>query len=129
MRQLLALTPDNLIRNVIEAKSFNHWSKHQAYGSVPISTNSHQENIMDNNINRKSKCVSELRTYHGTYCKPLKNDQIMNYSNANHKSNINFKGNKDLDEISTALKLIWGKGLFDPAIIVEDTAPKQINEQ
>ncbi|GFQ66362.1 hypothetical protein TNCT_109001 [Trichonephila clavata] len=43
-----------------------------------------------------SKCVNELRTYHGTNCKPLNNDQIMSQY---HESNINFKGNKDLDEI------------------------------
>ncbi|GFQ99138.1 hypothetical protein TNCT_411471 [Trichonephila clavata] len=46
-----------------------------------------------------NKCVSELRTYHGTYCKTLRNDKLMNYSNANPENNSNVKGNNGLDQI------------------------------
>ncbi|GFR06950.1 hypothetical protein TNCT_328791 [Trichonephila clavata] len=44
-----------------------------------------------------NKCVSELRTYHGTYCKTHKNDKLVNYSNANHENKSNV--NNGLDQI------------------------------
>ncbi|GFQ86785.1 hypothetical protein TNCT_562541 [Trichonephila clavata] len=56
-----------------------------------------------------NKCVSELRTYHGTYCKTLKNDKLMNYSNANHENNSNVKGNNSLDQIPDSPEADLGK--------------------
>ncbi|GFY65005.1 hypothetical protein TNIN_283511 [Trichonephila inaurata madagascariensis] len=51
------------------------------------------------NVKYVNKCVNELRAYHGTYCKTLNNDQIMNSSNANNENNINVKDNKGLDQV------------------------------
>ncbi|GFY54220.1 hypothetical protein TNIN_74091 [Trichonephila inaurata madagascariensis] len=74
-----------------------------------------------------NKCVSELRTYHGTHCKTDKNAQILNYSNANYEHNINVKGNKDLDQVPDSPEADL-KILFNPAMFVEDTVPKQTSE-
>ncbi|GFQ78050.1 hypothetical protein TNCT_102481 [Trichonephila clavata] len=63
-----------------------------------------------------NKCVSELRTYHGTYCKTLENDKLMNYSNANHENNSTVKGNNYLDQIPDSPEADLGKILFNPAM-------------
>ncbi|GFQ85368.1 hypothetical protein TNCT_452221 [Trichonephila clavata] len=76
-----------------------------------------------------NKCVGELRTYHGTYCKTLKNDKLMNYSNTNHENNSNVKGNNGLDQIPDSPEADLGKILFNPAMVVEDIVPKQTSEQ
>ncbi|GFT63086.1 hypothetical protein TNCV_705181 [Trichonephila clavipes] len=79
------------------------------------------------NVKFVNKCVGELRTYHGTYCKTLNNDQNMNYYNANNE-NINFKSNKGLDQVPDSPEADL-KRLFNPAMVVEDTVPKQAREQ
>ncbi|GFQ84503.1 hypothetical protein TNCT_157251 [Trichonephila clavata] len=75
-----------------------------------------------------NKCVSELGTYHGAYFKTLKNDKLMNYSNTNHENNSNVKGNNCLDQIPDSSEADM-KTLFNPAMVVEDTVPKQTSEQ
>ncbi|GFW84784.1 hypothetical protein TNCV_680721 [Trichonephila clavipes] len=52
----------------------------------------------------------------------------MNYSNANNENNINVKDNKGLDPVSDSPEAD-PKILFNPAIVVEDTVPKQTSEQ
>ncbi|GFW25429.1 transposon Tf2-6 polyprotein [Trichonephila clavipes] len=73
------------------------------------------------NIKFVSKCVGELRTYHGTYCKTLNNDQNMNYYNANNEDNINVKNDKGLDQVPDS-----PEDDINPAKVVEDTVPKQL---
>ncbi|GFX73460.1 retrovirus-related Pol polyprotein from transposon 412 [Trichonephila clavipes] len=51
----------------------------------------------------------------------------MNYYNANNEDNINVKNNKGLDQISDSPEADL-KGLFNPAMVVEDTVPKQTSE-
>ncbi|GFW27567.1 retrovirus-related Pol polyprotein from transposon opus [Trichonephila clavipes] len=80
------------------------------------------------NIKFVNKCIGELRTYHGTYCKTLNNDQDMNYYNANNEDNINVKNNKGLDQVPDIPEADL-KRLFNPAMVVEDTVPKQTSEQ
>ncbi|GFU85959.1 hypothetical protein TNCV_3069611 [Trichonephila clavipes] len=48
----------------------------------------------------------------------------MNYYNANNEDNINVKNNKGLDQISDSPEADL-KRLFNPAMVVEDTVPKQ----
>ncbi|GFX89886.1 transposon Ty3-G Gag-Pol polyprotein [Trichonephila clavipes] len=48
----------------------------------------------------------------------------MNYYNANNKDNINVKNNKGLDQISDSPEADL-KRLFNPAMVVEDTIPRQ----
>ncbi|GFT25541.1 hypothetical protein TNCV_3174131 [Trichonephila clavipes] len=52
----------------------------------------------------------------------------MNYYNANNKDNINVKNNKGLDQISDSPEADL-KRLFNPAMVVEDTIPRQTSEQ
>ncbi|GFT04980.1 retrovirus-related Pol polyprotein from transposon 17.6 [Trichonephila clavipes] len=52
----------------------------------------------------------------------------MNYYNANNEDNINVKNNKGLDQISDSPEADL-KRLFNPAMVVEDTVPKQTSEQ
>ncbi|GFY51690.1 hypothetical protein TNIN_322041 [Trichonephila inaurata madagascariensis] len=66
------------------------------------------------NVKFVNKCVSELRTYHGTYCKTLNNNQIMKYSNANNETNISVKDNKGLDQVPDSPEADL-KRLFNPA--------------
>ncbi|GFR12242.1 hypothetical protein TNCT_511131 [Trichonephila clavata] len=75
-----------------------------------------------------NNCVGELRTYHGTYCKTRENDKLMNYSNANHENNSTVKGNNCLDQIQDSPEADL-KIMFNPAMVVEDTIPKQTSEQ
>ncbi|GFU30211.1 hypothetical protein TNCV_1765521 [Trichonephila clavipes] len=62
----------------------------------------------------------------GHIVKTLNNDQNMNYYNANNEDNINVKNNKGLDQISDSPEADL-KRLFNPAMVVEDTVPKQTN--
>ncbi|GFT46454.1 hypothetical protein TNCV_1962471 [Trichonephila clavipes] len=48
----------------------------------------------------------------------------MNYYNANNEDNINVKNNKGLDQISDSPEADL-KRLFNPAMVVEDTIPRQ----
>ncbi|GFT85817.1 transposon Ty3-G Gag-Pol polyprotein [Trichonephila clavipes] len=48
----------------------------------------------------------------------------MNYYNANNEDNINIKNNKGLDQISDSPEADL-KRLFNPAMVVEDTVPRQ----
>ncbi|GFS65305.1 retrovirus-related Pol polyprotein from transposon opus [Trichonephila clavipes] len=48
----------------------------------------------------------------------------MNYYNANNEDNINVKNNKGLDHIPASPEADL-KRLFNPAMVVEDTVPKQ----
>ncbi|GFS49602.1 uncharacterized protein TNCV_821401 [Trichonephila clavipes] len=48
----------------------------------------------------------------------------MNYYNANNGDNINVKNNKDLDQVPDSPEADL-KRLFNPAMDVEDTVPKQ----
>ncbi|GFW34263.1 hypothetical protein TNCV_384791 [Trichonephila clavipes] len=50
----------------------------------------------------------------------------MNYYNANNEDNINVKNNKGLDQISDSPEADL-KRLFNPAMVVEDTIPRQTN--
>ncbi|GFV57614.1 uncharacterized protein TNCV_2705601 [Trichonephila clavipes] len=50
----------------------------------------------------------------------------MNYYNANNEDNINVKNNKGLDQIPDSPEADL-KRLFNPAMVVEDTVPKQTN--
>ncbi|GFR20077.1 hypothetical protein TNCT_669471 [Trichonephila clavata] len=77
---------------------------------------SNQRNVRISN----NKCISELRTYHGAYCKTLKNDKLMNYPNANHENNCNVKGNNDLDQIPDSPEADL-KIFFNPSMVVEDS--------
>ncbi|GFV57955.1 transposon Tf2-6 polyprotein [Trichonephila clavipes] len=52
----------------------------------------------------------------------------MNYYNANNEDNINVKNNKGLDQISDSPEADL-KRLFNPAMVVEDTIPRQTSEQ
>ncbi|GFY13867.1 retrovirus-related Pol polyprotein from transposon opus [Trichonephila clavipes] len=52
----------------------------------------------------------------------------MNYYNANNEDNINVKNNKGLDQISDSPEADL-KRLFNPAMVVEDTVPKQTKPQ
>ncbi|GFX59595.1 retrovirus-related Pol polyprotein from transposon opus [Trichonephila clavipes] len=52
----------------------------------------------------------------------------MNYYNANNEDNINVKNNKDLDQVPDSPEADL-KRLFNPAMVVEDTVPKQTSEQ
>ncbi|GFX90352.1 hypothetical protein TNCV_3849271 [Trichonephila clavipes] len=52
----------------------------------------------------------------------------MNYYNANNEDNINVKNNKGLDEVPDSPEADL-KRLFNPAMVVEDTVPKQTSEQ
>ncbi|GFV45242.1 retrovirus-related Pol polyprotein from transposon gypsy [Trichonephila clavipes] len=52
----------------------------------------------------------------------------MNYYNANNEDNINVKNNEGLDQVPDSPEADL-KRLFNPAMVVEDTVPKQINEQ
>ncbi|GFY22454.1 hypothetical protein TNCV_2177151 [Trichonephila clavipes] len=63
-----------------------------------------------------------------TYCKTLDNDRIMIYSNANNENNINLEENKSLDQVPDSPEADL-KRLFNPAMVVEDTVPKQTSEQ
>ncbi|GFV36259.1 hypothetical protein TNCV_2233061 [Trichonephila clavipes] len=51
----------------------------------------------------------------------------MNYSNANNKNNINVKEKKGLEQVPDSPKADL-KRLFNPAIVVEDTVPKQTKQ-
>ncbi|GFX99352.1 hypothetical protein TNCV_1550161 [Trichonephila clavipes] len=51
----------------------------------------------------------------------------MNYYNANNEDDINVKNNKGLDQISDSPEADL-KRLFNPAMVVEDTVPKQTSE-
>ncbi|GFT61290.1 hypothetical protein TNCV_1227401 [Trichonephila clavipes] len=55
-------------------------------------------------------------------------ERIENYYNANNEDNINVKNNKGLDQISDSPEADL-KRLFNPAMVVEDTVPKQTSEQ
>ncbi|GFU61760.1 retrovirus-related Pol polyprotein from transposon 17.6 [Trichonephila clavipes] len=50
----------------------------------------------------------------------------MNYYNANNEDNINVKNNKGLDQVPDSPEADL-KRLFNPAMVVEDTVPKQTN--
>ncbi|GFY37481.1 hypothetical protein TNIN_291211 [Trichonephila inaurata madagascariensis] len=52
----------------------------------------------------------------------------MNYSNANNENNINVKDNQDLDQVPDSPEADL-KRLLNPAMVVEDTLPKQNREQ
>ncbi|GFX00489.1 retrovirus-related Pol polyprotein from transposon opus [Trichonephila clavipes] len=52
----------------------------------------------------------------------------MNYYNANNEDNINVKSNKGLDQVPDSPEADL-KRLFNPAMVVEDTVPKQTSEQ
>ncbi|GFV11668.1 retrovirus-related Pol polyprotein from transposon 412 [Trichonephila clavipes] len=52
----------------------------------------------------------------------------MNYYNANNADNINVKNNKGLDQVPDSPEADL-KRLFNPAMVVEDTVPKQTSEQ
>ncbi|GFT11682.1 retrovirus-related Pol polyprotein from transposon opus [Trichonephila clavipes] len=52
----------------------------------------------------------------------------MNYYNANNEDNINVKNNKGLDQVPDSPEADL-KRLFNPAMVVEDTVPKQTSEQ
>ncbi|GFX98330.1 retrovirus-related Pol polyprotein from transposon 17.6 [Trichonephila clavipes] len=52
----------------------------------------------------------------------------MNYYNANNEDNINIKNNKGLDQVPDSPEADL-KRLFNPAMVVEDTVPKQTSEQ
>ncbi|GFX64938.1 hypothetical protein TNCV_450761 [Trichonephila clavipes] len=75
------------------------------------------------NIKFANKCVGELRTYQGIYCKTLNNDQNINYYNANNEDNINVKNNKVLDQVPDSPEADL-KRLFNPAMVVEDNVVK-----
>ncbi|GFU32049.1 retrovirus-related Pol polyprotein from transposon opus [Trichonephila clavipes] len=51
----------------------------------------------------------------------------MNYYNANNEDNINVKNNKGLDQVPDSPEADL-KRLFNPAMVVEDTVPKQTSE-
>ncbi|GFU86927.1 retrotransposable element Tf2 protein type 3 [Trichonephila clavipes] len=51
----------------------------------------------------------------------------MNYYNANNEDNINVKNNKGLDQISDSPEADL-KRLFNPAMVVEDTIPRQTKQ-
>ncbi|GFU77637.1 hypothetical protein TNCV_1091341 [Trichonephila clavipes] len=51
----------------------------------------------------------------------------MNYYNANNEDNINVKNNKGLDQVPDSNEADL-KRLFNPAMVVEDTVPKQTRE-
>ncbi|GFU95320.1 transposon Ty3-G Gag-Pol polyprotein [Trichonephila clavipes] len=50
----------------------------------------------------------------------------MNYYNANNEDNINVKNNKGLDQVPDSPEADLKK-LFNPAMVVEDTIPRQTN--
>ncbi|GFU60781.1 hypothetical protein TNCV_3983511 [Trichonephila clavipes] len=50
----------------------------------------------------------------------------MNYYNANNEDNINVKNNIGLDQVPDSPEADL-KRLFNPAMVVEDTVPKQTN--
>ncbi|GFX69631.1 retrovirus-related Pol polyprotein from transposon 17.6 [Trichonephila clavipes] len=133
MRQLIAVTPDNPNRNAEKTRSNALWTNQGHRGTDPrhrfqsrgYHGQQHQSQCKAKFVN---KCVSELRTYHGTYCKTLNNDQIMNYYNANNENNINVKDNKGLDQVPDSPEADL-KELFNPAMVVEDTVRKQTSEQ
>ncbi|GFT42757.1 retrovirus-related Pol polyprotein from transposon opus [Trichonephila clavipes] len=50
----------------------------------------------------------------------------MNYYNANNEDNINVKNNKGLDQVPDSPEADL-KRLFNPAMVVEDTVPRQTN--
>ncbi|GFY51106.1 hypothetical protein TNIN_52051 [Trichonephila inaurata madagascariensis] len=52
----------------------------------------------------------------------------MNYSNANNENDINVKDDKGLDQVPVSPEA-YLKRLFNPAMVVEDTIPKQTREQ
>ncbi|GFX32689.1 retrovirus-related Pol polyprotein from transposon 17.6 [Trichonephila clavipes] len=52
----------------------------------------------------------------------------MNYYNANNEDNSNIKNNKGLDQVPDSPEADL-KRLFNPAMVVEDTVPKQTSEQ
>ncbi|GFV23667.1 transposon Tf2-9 polyprotein [Trichonephila clavipes] len=52
----------------------------------------------------------------------------MNYYNANNEDNINVKNNKGLDQVPDSPEADL-KRLFNPAMVVEDTVPKQTKPQ
>ncbi|GFT98378.1 retrovirus-related Pol polyprotein from transposon 17.6, partial [Trichonephila clavipes] len=52
----------------------------------------------------------------------------MNYYNANNEDNINVKDNKGLDQVPDSPEADL-KRLFNPAMVVEDTVPRQTSEQ
>ncbi|GFV27947.1 hypothetical protein TNCV_132641 [Trichonephila clavipes] len=52
----------------------------------------------------------------------------MNYFNANNENNINVKNNKGLDQVPDSPEDDL-KRLLNPAMVVEDTVPKQTSEQ
>ncbi|GFU39383.1 hypothetical protein TNCV_1716551 [Trichonephila clavipes] len=80
------------------------------------------------NVKFANKCVGELTTYHGNYCTTLNNDQNVNYYNANNENNINVKNYKGLDQVPDSREADL-KRLFNPAIVVEVTVPKQTSKQ
>ncbi|GFX24637.1 retrotransposable element Tf2 protein type 3 [Trichonephila clavipes] len=51
----------------------------------------------------------------------------MNYYNANNEDNINVKNNKGLDQVPDSPEADL-KRLFNPAMVVEDTVPKQTKQ-
>ncbi|GFW00864.1 retrotransposable element Tf2 protein type 1 [Trichonephila clavipes] len=51
----------------------------------------------------------------------------MNYYNANNEDNINVKNNKGLDQVPDSPEADL-KRLFNPALVAEDTVPKQTSE-
>ncbi|GFV36356.1 hypothetical protein TNCV_2234031 [Trichonephila clavipes] len=52
----------------------------------------------------------------------------MNYYNANNETNINVKNNKGLDQVPDSPETEL-KRLLNPAMVVEDTEPKQTIEK
>ncbi|GFV36577.1 transposon Ty3-G Gag-Pol polyprotein [Trichonephila clavipes] len=63
-----------------------------------------------------------------THRKTLNNDQNMNYYNYNNENNINVKNNKGLNQVPDSPEADL-KILFNQAMVVEDTVPKQTIEQ
>ncbi|GFW78610.1 hypothetical protein TNCV_2244101 [Trichonephila clavipes] len=111
MRKLFSVTPDNPIRNVAEAKSFNHGSNYQAYGSVTRKANQRHR--------FPSRCYGQHNV--ASHVAQMLQQEI----------NIKVKDNNldnDLDQIPDSPEADL-KILFDPAMVVEDLVPKQTHEQ
>ncbi|GFQ97897.1 hypothetical protein TNCT_246381 [Trichonephila clavata] len=67
MGQLLAVMPDNPIRNVNEPKSFNYGNDHQAYGSVPRNTDPKQQHFPSRRHQQHQSHVMQQVNRHQRY--------------------------------------------------------------
>ncbi|GFT37032.1 retrovirus-related Pol polyprotein from transposon opus [Trichonephila clavipes] len=106
MQQLIAVTLDSADRNPVETVSYTRWYN-QVDGSVHRGTDPCH----------RFQSRGNLRQQH---------QSPMHYNNANNEININVKNNKGLDQVPDSPEADL-KRLFNPAMVVEDTVPKQTN--